>query len=72
MEYTVALKETDEGYSVWVPGLPGCWSQGQTREEAVKTSRMLSNSTLKSRRNFCDGKRKKQNNRISSDGFHKE
>ncbi len=36
MEYTIALKETDEGYAVWVPGLPGCWSQGQTREEAVE------------------------------------
>jgi len=36
MEYTIALKETDEGYAVWVPGLPGCWSQGQTRQEAVE------------------------------------
>ncbi|MCK5833057.1 type II toxin-antitoxin system HicB family antitoxin [bacterium] len=35
MEYAIALKKTDDGYSVWVPGLPGCWSQGKTREEAV-------------------------------------
>ena len=39
MKYTIALKETDEGYAVWVPGLPGCWSQGQTREEAIKNIR---------------------------------
>jgi predicted RNase H-like HicB family nuclease len=29
-------KKTDEGYSVWVPGLPGCWSQGQTEKEALE------------------------------------
>jgi predicted RNase H-like HicB family nuclease len=36
MRYKVNLKKTDEGYSVWVPGLPGCWSQGQTEEEALE------------------------------------
>jgi predicted RNase H-like HicB family nuclease len=35
MRYKVALRRTDEGYSVWVPGLPGCWSQGATEEEAL-------------------------------------
>ena len=29
--YTVSLLRTEEGYSVWVPGLPGCASQGRTR-----------------------------------------
>jgi len=29
MRYKVNLKKTEEGYSVWVPGLPGCWSQGE-------------------------------------------
>ncbi len=33
--YVVSLKKTDEGYSVWVPGLPGCWSQGASEEEAL-------------------------------------
>ena len=33
--YFVSLKKTDEGYSVWVPGLPGCASQGQTEQEAL-------------------------------------
>ena len=35
MKYKVALKKTDEGYSVSVPGLPGCWSQGETEQEAL-------------------------------------
>lgn len=35
MRYKVNLKKTEEGYAVWVPGLPGCWSQGQTEEEAL-------------------------------------
>jgi hypothetical protein len=34
MRYKIALLKTDEGYSVSVPGLPGCWSQGDTEEEA--------------------------------------
>ena len=35
MRYKIALLETDEGYSVSVPGLPGCWSQGSTEAEAL-------------------------------------
>jgi len=36
MRYKVNLKKTEEGYSVWVPGLPGCWSQGKTEDEALE------------------------------------
>ena len=36
MKYKIALQKTDEGYSVSVPGLPGCWSQGATEQEALK------------------------------------
>jgi len=32
MKYKIALHKTDEGYSVSVPGLPGCWSQGETEQ----------------------------------------
>ncbi len=39
MKYRIALKHTEEGYSVWCPGLPGCWSQGQTEEEAIENIR---------------------------------
>lgn len=37
--YIVSLRKTDEGYSVWAPGLPGCWSQGDTEEEALANIR---------------------------------
>ena len=36
MRYKVNLVKTDEGYSISVPGLPGCWSQGQTENEALE------------------------------------
>ena len=35
MRYKIALHKTDEGFSVSVPGMPGCWSQGDTEEEAI-------------------------------------
>ena len=38
--YIVSLWKTDEGYSVSVPGLPGCWSQGDTEEEAIQNIRI--------------------------------
>jgi predicted RNase H-like HicB family nuclease len=36
VKYRIALHKSDEGYSVSVPGLPGCWSQGATEQEAVE------------------------------------
>jgi len=36
MKYKVSLRKTEEGYSVSCPGLPGCWSQGATEEDALK------------------------------------
>jgi predicted RNase H-like HicB family nuclease len=35
MKYKVSVKQIDEGYAIWVPGLPGCWSQGRTEDEAM-------------------------------------
>ena len=35
MKYTVVLHRTDEGISISVPGLPGCWSEGDTEAEAL-------------------------------------
>ena len=35
MRHRVALEESEEGFSVWVPALPGCASQGATEEEAL-------------------------------------
>ena len=39
MRYRIALHKSDEGYSVSVPGLPGCWSQGATENEALENIR---------------------------------
>jgi predicted RNase H-like HicB family nuclease len=40
MRYTVLLEpEDDGGYVVSVPALPGCISQGDTREEALANIR---------------------------------
>jgi predicted RNase H-like HicB family nuclease len=36
MRYKIALQRSDEGFSVSVPGLPGCWSQGATEQEALQ------------------------------------
>jgi predicted RNase H-like HicB family nuclease len=37
--YRVVLHQSEEGYSVSCPGLPGCWSQGATEEEALANIR---------------------------------
>lgn len=36
MEYRVRLIPEETGFSVVVPGLPGCVSQGETRAEALE------------------------------------
>ncbi len=35
VKYTVLIQESDEGFAVSVPGLPGCHSQGETEAEAL-------------------------------------
>ena len=35
VRYKIALHQSDEGFSVSAPGLPGCWSQGKTKAEAL-------------------------------------
>ena len=35
----MSVKKTEEGYAVWCPGLPGCWSQGETEQEALENIR---------------------------------
>ncbi len=36
MRYRIALHQSEEGFAVSVPGLPGCWSQGTTEAEALE------------------------------------
>jgi len=35
MKYTVIFHRNGEGISVSVPGLPGCWSEGDSEQEAL-------------------------------------
>ena len=40
MTFKVVLESSDEGgYTVYVPALPGCISEGDTREEALANIR---------------------------------
>jgi len=37
MRFKIVLEESDEGgYTVYVPSLPGCISEGETKEESLK------------------------------------
>lgn len=35
MKYKVLLQKSREGVAVSCPGLPGCWSEGTTEDEAL-------------------------------------
>jgi predicted RNase H-like HicB family nuclease len=39
MKYKVVLNRSEEGVAASVPGLPGCWSQGETEAEALENVR---------------------------------
>lgn len=49
MKYRVILQESEEGFSVSCPGLPGCWSQGKTEEEALANIREAIREYLEAR-----------------------
>ena len=55
MKYKIALERSDEGFSVSVPGLPGCWSQGTTEEEALANIRDAIRDYLEVARQLADG-----------------
>jgi predicted RNase H-like HicB family nuclease len=55
MKYKIVLKETEEGYSVSVPGLPGCWSQGATEDEALENIRDAIQEYLAARDDLLKG-----------------
>jgi len=56
MRYRVNLKKTSEGYAVWVPGLPGCWSQGKTEEEALENIADAIKAYLQTAKQLSKGK----------------
>jgi predicted RNase H-like HicB family nuclease len=55
VKYRIALLETDEGYAVDVPGLPGCWSQGATEQEALENIREAIREYLSAREDLLEG-----------------
>ncbi len=55
MKYKIALERTDEGFSVSVPGLPGCWSQGKTEAEALDNIRDAISKYLEVRDELLQG-----------------
>ena len=40
MKYKVTLVESEEGVAVWCDDLPGCVSQGETKDEALANIRI--------------------------------
>jgi predicted RNase H-like HicB family nuclease len=36
MQYKIKLLKSEEGYAVWCESLSGCFSQGETEEEAIE------------------------------------
>ncbi len=49
MKYKVVLRQSEKGFSVSCPGLPGCWSQGKTEEEALTNIREAIREYLETR-----------------------
>jgi predicted RNase H-like HicB family nuclease len=39
MQYNVVMVESEEGFAVSCPALPGCYSQGATHDEALANIR---------------------------------
>lgn len=55
MTYKVAIVHDADGYSAAVPGLPGCWSQGDTEEEAAENIRIAIEEYLSVRDELLEG-----------------
>ncbi|HWB03604.1 MAG TPA: type II toxin-antitoxin system HicB family antitoxin [Verrucomicrobiales bacterium] len=36
MKYKILLVQSPEGWAAGCPAIPGCWTQGNTREEALE------------------------------------
>ena len=49
MKYWVTLVESEEGFAVWCDELPGCCSQGTTRDEAIENIREAIREYLEAR-----------------------
>ena len=47
MQYHIKLMHSEEGWAVSCPALPGCHTQGSTREEAVENIKIAIEEWLK-------------------------
>jgi len=56
MRYRVNLKKTIEEYAAWVPGLPGCWSQGKTEKQTLENIEDAIKTYLKTADELSKGK----------------
>ena len=55
MRYKIVLHCSEEGYSVWVPGLPGCCSQGETEAAAVANINIATREYLSAVEELIEG-----------------
>lgn len=60
MKYRVVLEQSDEGFAVSVPGLPGCHSQGDTEAEALENISVAIAEYLAVVENLTQGKMVRQ------------
>ena len=55
MTYKIVLHQSEEGYSVWIPGLPGCCSQGDTEAEAIANIKIAAQEYLDAVEDLLEG-----------------
>ncbi len=55
MRYKTVLHHSKEGYSVWIPGLPGCCSQGETEAEAIANIKIAAREYLSAVEELIEG-----------------
>ena len=60
MKYQVVFKKSEEGYSVSCPGLPGCWSQGETEAEALENIRSAIQEYLTAVKKITEGQQTRE------------
>ena len=55
MIYKIVLHRSEEGYSVWIPGLPGCCSQGETEAGAIDNIKTAAKEYLSAVEELLEG-----------------
>jgi len=56
MKLQVKIYSSEEGFAVCAPDLPGCWSQGATREEAVRNIAIAAREYMDADNESSDGR----------------